>query len=107
MFITPEYLIPYLTYIKENQRIFKTSIKQFGSMGFDGVYKNLFNDIFNPVLTRFDFPEKEKGYILKFYLVGITAIVMEWVDNNCTDSVDFICKIIKDCIIGKLNEQDI
>lgn len=79
----------------------------FIGMGVNGVYKNLFNDIFNPVLTRFDFPEKEMGYILKFYLVGITTIVMEWVDNNCTDSVDFICKIIKDCIIGKLNEQDI
>lgn len=107
MFITPEYLTPYLTFIKENQRLFKTSIKQFGSMGFDIVYNNLLKEIFNPVLTRFGFPEKEKVYILKFYLMGITAIVMEWLDNNCADSIDFISKIIMDCIVGKLNEQNI
>ena len=44
-------------------------------MGFDGVYHDLFQIIFNPVLTKFEVPEKEKNYILKFYLVGITAII--------------------------------
>jgi hypothetical protein len=43
VFITPEYLSPYLTFIKENQRVFKTSIKQFGSMDFNGVYKKCLN----------------------------------------------------------------
>ena len=45
-------------------------------MGFDGVYHDLFQIFFNPVLTKFEVPEKEKNYILKFYLVGITAINM-------------------------------
>lgn len=113
MFITPEYLTPYLTFIKENQRIFRTAIKQFGSMGFDGVYNDLLRDIFNPVLTRYCIPERERKYILKFYLMGIVTIVLEWLDNNCTDSIDFISKVITDCvigklcIIGKLNEQNI
>lgn len=107
MFITPEYLMPYLTFIKENQRVFKTAIKHFGSMGFDGVYSDWLKDIFNPVLTRYCVPENERKYILKFYLMGITAIVMEWLDNNCTDSNDSISKIITDCVIGKLNEQNI
>lgn len=107
MFVTPEYLIPYLTFIKENQRVFKTSIKQFGSMGFDGVYNDLLKDIFIPVLTRYGFSEKERVYILKFYLMGITAIVMEWLDKNCSDSIDSISKIVMDCVVGKLNEQNI
>ena len=107
MFITPQYLTPYLTFIKENQRVFKTSIKQFGSMGFDGLYSDLLKDIFNPVLTRYCIPETERKYILKFYLMGITAIVMEWLDNNCGDSIDSIGKIITDCVIGKLNDQNI
>ncbi len=104
MFITPEYLTPYLTFIKDNQRVFKTSIKQFGAMGFDGLYSDLLKDIFNPVLARYCIPERERNYILKFYLVGITAIVMEWLDDNCTDSVDSVCKIIMKCVVGKLNE---
>lgn len=107
IFITPEYLTPYLTFIKENQRVFKIAIKQFGTMGFDGVYSNLRKDIFNPVLTKYCIPENERKYILKFYLIGITAIVMEWLDNSCTDSIDFVSKIITDCVIGKLNEQNI
>ena len=71
-------------------------------MGFDGVYYDLFQIIFNPVLTKFEVPEKEKNYILKFYLVGITAIIMEWLENNCTDSIDFICKIVMECVIWKI-----
>lgn len=107
IFITPEYLTPYLTFVKENQRIFKTSIKQLGSMGFDGLYNEMLRKIFDPILTRYSIPERERKYILKFYLMGITAIVMEWLDNNCTDSIDSISKIITDCVVGKLNEQGV
>lgn len=101
IFVTPEYLSPYLTFIKENQRIFKTSIKQFGSMDFDSVYNKMFKYIFNPVLARFDFPEKDRAYILKFYLVGITAVVMEWLENDCAEEIDNIIRIIIDCVVGK------
>lgn len=101
VFITPEYLSPYLTFIKENQRVFKTSIKQFGSMDFNGVYKKMLKYIFNPILERFDFPENSRPYILKFYLTGITAIVMEWLENDCSEEIDNIIKIIIDCVVGK------
>lgn len=101
VFVTPEYLQPYLSFIKDNQRIFKTSIKQFGSMDFENVYNKMFKYIFNPILERFDFPEKYRTYVLKFYLTGITAIVMEWLKNDCTEEIDSIINIIIDCVIGK------
>ncbi|MBO5434077.1 MAG: TetR/AcrR family transcriptional regulator C-terminal domain-containing protein [Clostridia bacterium] len=109
VFITPEYLSPYLTFIKENQRVFKTSIKQFGSMDFNGVYNKMFKYIFNPILERFDFPENSRPYVLKFYLTGITAIVMEWLENDCSEEIDNIIKIIIDCVVGKsgINAQDL
>lgn len=109
VFITPDYLSPYLTFIKENQRVFKTSIKQFGSMDFNGVYNKMFKYIFNPVLERFDFPENSRPYVLKFYLTGITAIVMEWLENDCSEEIDNIIKIIIDCVVGKsgINAQDL
>ena len=40
---------------------------------------------------------------MKFYLSGITAIVMEWLDGNCQNSIEEITKIIVDCTIGKVN----
>ena len=101
VFITPEYLTPYLTFIKENQRIFKTSLRHLGSMNFDKVYNKMFEFIFNPVLDRFKFPEHEREYVLKFYLTGITAIVMEWLKNNCKEPIEDITRIIIECVIGQ------
>ena len=101
VFITPEYLSPYLSFIKDNQRIFKTTIRHLGSLNFDSVYNKMFKYIFNPVLDRFDFPEKDRIYILKFYLVGITAVVMEWLENDCAEEIDDIIRIIIDCVVGK------
>ena len=103
VFITSEYLTAYLNFIKENQRIFKVSIKRFNSMNMDGVYKRMFEHIFNPILERFGVPEKERDYIIKFYLTGVFAIVMEWLDKNCSDDMDTIIKVIIDCVIGEKN----
>ena len=106
VFITSEYLTPYLTFIKDNRRIFNVSIKRFRSLNMDEVYGRMFEHIFNPILERFCVAENERRYVMKFYLTGIFAIVMEWVDNNCCDDMDFIIKIITDCVMGerKINE---
>ena len=105
LFITPEYLTPYLTFIRDNQRLFKTTIKELGSMGFDKVYEKMFTYIFNPILARFEFPENIRSYVMKFYLSGITAIVMEWLAGDCADSIDTIIGVITECVLGKLNFQ--
>lgn len=109
LFITPEYILPYLTYIKDNQRIFKTSLKHLGSMNFEAIYEKMFKYIFNPVLRRFNFPENERKYIMKFYLTGITAVVAEWIENDCIDSIEILSQVILKCVIGKLDiiEKDI
>ena len=105
LFISDEYLTPYLTFIKDNQRLFKVSIKQFHSLNMDEVYGNMFEYIFSPILARFCVPEKERPYIMKFYLTGVFAIVMEWLDKNCLDDIKTVIKVVTDCVMGerKLN----
>ena len=103
LFITTEYLTPYLNFIKENQRIFKVSIKQFHSMNMDDVYSKMFVHIFNPILERFRVPERERSYVMKFYLTGVFAVVMEWLDKNCSDEMETIIKVITDCVMGERN----
>lgn len=49
------------------------------------------------------FPEGDREYILKFYLTGITAVVMEWLKNDCAEEADNIIRIIIDCVVGKSN----
>ncbi len=103
MFITPEYITPYLTYIKENQRIFKTAIKHFGSLRFDNVYDRMFKYVFNPILERFNFPKETRAYVMKFYLNGVNSIAMEWLNNGCKESVESITEIIIRCTLGTKN----
>jgi len=103
VFITAEYLTPYLTFIKENQRLFKVAIKQFDAMNFSQVYGNMFTHIFDPILARFHVPEKLRPYVMKFYLTGIFAIVMEWLDRDCADDIHTLVTIIIDCVMGERN----
>ena len=103
LFITDEYLVPYLRFIKDNQRLFKVSIKQFNSLSMNEVYSKMFDHIFSPILERFHVPEKERAYVMKFYLTGVFAIVMEWLDNNCSDDMETVVKVITDCVMGERN----
>ena len=103
LFITDEYLTPYLTFIKDNQRLFKVSIKQFHSMHMDEVYSRMFEHIFSPILARFGVSETERSYVMKFYLNGVFAIIMEWLNKNCSDDMKMIIKIIIDCVMGERN----
>ncbi len=103
LFVTDEYLTPYLTFIKENQRIFKVAVKQFYSMNMDEVYGNMFEHIFSPILARFGVPERERPYVIKFYLTGVYAIIMEWLDRNCLDDMKTVVRIVTDCVLGERN----
>ena len=101
MFITPEYITPYLTFIQENRRLFKTVLKQFGFLKFEKIYDRMFLHIFDPILSRFNIPEHERSYVIKFYLSGVTAIVLEWINRDCCDPIGSITKIIEDCVMGQ------
>ena len=72
-------------------------------MNFEEVYGKMFTNIFSPILARFNVPAKEHTYIMKFYLTGIFAIVMEWLDKDCRDDINDIIKIIVDCVMGDRN----
>ena len=102
IFINEKYLIPYLTFVKDNQRIFKVSVKKLSTLNMDVVYKNMFKHIFSPILFRFKFPENTHSYVMKFYLGGIFGVVMEWLMNDCRDDIDAVARIITDCIIGQV-----
>ncbi|MBQ6846710.1 MAG: TetR/AcrR family transcriptional regulator [Oscillospiraceae bacterium] len=100
-FIRPEYIMPYLSYVRENRRVFKTAVKHLGTLDFDNVYERMFFHIFNPILERFNIPANEREYTMKFYLTGITAMVMDWLKNDCRESDEDICRIIIRCIDGR------
>ena len=58
----------------------------------------LFLSFFEKIYRKFGVPPEERAYVIKFYLTGVFAIAMEWLNNDCNDSMDFIIKIINDCV---------
>ena len=94
MFIKPDYIIPYLSYIKDNKKLFQTAVLHSGTLQLDKNYKKLFECVFSPILMRFDVPENERHYTMTFYINGIIALIMEWLKNNCSESIEAIADII-------------
>ena len=97
--ITPKYLTPYLSYIKENKIIHQVAVKHTNIMNSLENFNKLNEFIFKPIFLRFGVNEKTAHYMIAYYLNGVTAIVNEWIKNGCKDDVEYIEKIIIDCVL--------
>ena len=97
--VTPKYLMPYLEFVEENQKLFYLMYEKNEMMGAEKMYETWFKTIFGPILTKFKVPDKEQPFIMIFYLKGIIGVVTEWVRKGCTETTDEIISIIQKCII--------
>lgn len=100
-FIEEQYLHPYLSYMKENRRIFATVLSQPMAFASEEVFQRLFVNIFNPILERFRYPEQDRKYVMLYYLNGVTAIVSQWLKDGCETEIEEISRIIHECIFGR------
>ena len=100
-FINEKYLHPYLSFVKENQRLFAAVLSQPAVFDSNAIFQRLFDDVFNPILDRFHYPRDEQHYVMMFYLNGITAIITEWLKGACSKSIEDISSIIYYCIFGR------
>ena len=100
-FINEKYLHPYLSLIKENQRLFTAVVSQPTNFDSEAIFQRLFDNVFHPILDRFHYPRDEQQYVMMFYLNGITAIITEWLKDACGKSIEDISSIIRYCIFGR------
>lgn len=97
--ITPEYLIPFLNYLKENQRLLKTALENTSVMNLEETFgTQLFEPVFTSVLERFHVPKQDRPYLMAFYIRGMVAILQEWLKGGCQDSVDHIAELMQRCV---------
>ncbi len=96
--ITPEYLTPYLQYIKDHKKIYMTAITQTMVLGSNNSMDVIFNEMINPIMDSYHIEEKKRKYILSFYIEGIIAIVKIWIKNNCEEAIPFIVETIEQCV---------
>ena len=99
--ITPEYLMPYLTYIKEHRRIFKATVEQASALRMIDTYQKLSRHVFIPILDRFGVPPEDQKYVLQFHINGLMAIINEWLKDDCRDSIEHIISVMQRCIHRK------
>lgn len=96
--ITPEYLMPYLNFIKEHRSIFRTAVEHSSVLGMDDAYIALNRHVFTPILDRFYIPPSKQQYIMLFYINGLMGVINEWLKEDCKDSVEHIISVMQICI---------
>ena len=100
IFVCDKYLTPYFAYIKDNKEVFGTVLTNNKTLGFEDIYERLFDNIFDPILDRFQYPQSDKQYVMMYYLNGINAIVCEWLNNGCDKPIEELSKIVSICVFG-------
>lgn len=96
--IEKKYLTPYLTFIKNNKKIFKASFNNPKGMSTLKKYNHLKNYVLIPILERFNIAKNERNYLIAFYINGIIAIIKEWINTDCKDSISDIEDVIIKCV---------
>ena len=96
--ITPEYLVPYLTYVKEHRRVFRTTVEQASALRMTDAYEALSQHVFLPILNRFGVSAADREYLMAFYISGLMAIINRWLQTDCQDSIEHIISVMQTCI---------
>lgn len=102
--ITPEYLTPYLGYIEQHKRLFRTATENAAVLGMDKSYDRMFRHVFTPILDRYGIPQQDRRYIMAFYIQGLMAIISEWLRNDCADSIAHVVDMIQRCVKRRREE---
>ena len=102
--ITPEYLTPYLGYIEQHKRLFRTATENAAVLGMDKSYDRMFRHVFTPILDRYGIPQRDRRYIMAFYIQGLLAIISEWLRNDCADSIAYVVDMIQRCVKRRREE---
>lgn len=108
VFLTPDYLNPYLEYIRDNKKLYQVTVKKANIMNLVNILNRLNEVVLKPILNRFKIDEKAQRYWIAYYIGGINSIICEWINNDCAEDNEFITKMIIDCVrpyIGKNYEK--
>lgn len=97
--ITPEYLTPYLRYIQEHKRLFRAAVENPFALRAHDTYERMFRHVLAPILDRYQIPEQDRKYRMAFYINGLIAIVVKWLEEDCADPIEYVISIMEGCIV--------
>lgn len=106
IFVTPEYLQPYLNHIKQNKVVYQVYAKHPTLMKATQKFHLLCKQIVYPILVRFGIPADRQKYLAAFYINGIYAMIDEWIQTDCQDEIDLIMDAIMQCVHSLKNHDE-
>ena len=96
--INDNYLLPYLTFIRDNRAVYRAAFKNPGALGTYRLIADVSRYVLMPIMSRFQIPEAEQPYWIAFYVHGCMAIIRDWLMRDCPESVEEIGRIMTACI---------
>ncbi len=94
LLLTPQYIFPYLSLLKENRKLFMTSISKPHIFRISNSFNKTYREIFDPILERFQVPPEERKFLLVFYISGMHAVIVEWLKGGCKEDTAYIADLL-------------
>lgn len=91
---TPQYLIPFLNFVKQNKKVFVAAANEPVTFKVQNTFQKLYSEIFEPILRRFGVADWKKNYVMMFYLKGTFSVITEWVKNDCRETAEEIAELL-------------
>ena len=96
--ITKDYLYPYLQFVSENKDLYRAAFRNPKEIRANVKYGYIKKYIVEPILKRFGVPDMYWRYYIAYYIDGTMAIIKEWLETDCQDSVEMIAAVIEECV---------
>lgn len=101
--LSDEFLVPYLQVFSRYRHIFLITDFQPASYQLSRENMQLFEEITVPLCNQNGITDLGKiSYLSRYYTAGCHAIIMQWLEGGCTESIPYICDLIRFCILGPL-----
>lgn len=97
VFLSPEYLLPFLNFIKDNRKLFSIALNEGRVFKHNEAFNDLFKYILNPICALFEISTDERKYYVHFFIDGTIGIVKEWLKNDCRETPETVVEIIMKC----------
>lgn len=98
VFVTDEYLKPYLEFVRDNRPIYRAMLANGHTLQARERFEGLAKHIIGPVLERFGYPSERQAYVTSFYVHGLSAVVQDWIRSGCETPIDEMVRVIKTCV---------
>ncbi len=95
MFVSDEYLLPYLRFIKEHRKIYQSAMKDSSLFKIEEMKNLVYEDVITKVFDKFNVLEQYRDYLFDYYVAGIQALIARWLKNDCDLEIQELSDLIK------------